>query len=291
MLTRYMEINKWWMGQFPESAYTTKNHDNYVGRVLRGCYRMKDSTALFCAIARNVEETLPYTIARIERSGGMFKAWHCFIYENDSTDNTKNILAQWSKCPNITVVSEDLGKVRHKQDMTLDRTKDMAQYRNRYLDFAKTYRPTWDYMLVFDTDLQGGWSYEGVANSFGHEGWDVIGSNGLIYRNNPDNNNPEKLYYDTYAWRYLDDDTIHDEKVNLMKLNRGEEPFMVNSCFGGLAIYRNECIASDIEYKGNDCDHPTLHKQIRNNGHTVWCNPSQITVYSPTRYSGDVDKS
>jgi hypothetical protein len=104
------------------------------------------------------------------------------------------------------------------------------------------------------------------------------------------NGKHERLYYDTFAWRYHNDPTVYTEKVNLMKYNRGDDLVQVDSCFGGLAIYKRDVITDDLQYQAHDCDHPTLHAQIRANGHdNIFMNPNQITLYSATRYCGHVD--
>ena len=65
----------------------------------------------------------------------------------------------------------------------------------------------------------------------------------------------------------------------------------VFSNFNGLGIYRFEDIirceygAEQHEDGTVDCDHPYLHKQIRNNGGSIYLNPSMITLYSPHEFS------
>ena len=37
-------------------------------------------------------------------------------------------------------------------------------------------------VIVLDTDIEGGFSLEGVANTYGQTNWDFVGANGLILR-------------------------------------------------------------------------------------------------------------
>lgn len=279
ILTKSLILNKWWHSSFPEDSFPCYSNE-YISTVLKGLDIMSNSSVLLCGLARNVENVLPYTILRVNRLGKMFSKHSIFVYENDSIDCTKNLL-KWWECTsnNVIIKSENLGTTHHDNIISLERTTDMAYYRNKYLDFAKQFEC--DYVIVFDSDLEGGWSYEGIAHSIGLN-MPVVGSNGILYREK------EKLYYDSYAWRFLNDDSVHTEKINLLKFNRGEQLVEVNSCFGGLAIYKKE-VLNNVSYHSYDCDHPTLHKEIRKNGYKIYMNPSQICLYSPTRYCKHVD--
>ena len=48
-------------------------------------------------------------------------------------------------------------------------------------------------------------------------------------------------------------------------------------------IYKSE-VLEQTKYTKEDCDHVTLHSQIKKNGYKVWLNPSQITLYTKHYY-------
>lgn len=53
----------------------------------------------------------------------------------------------------------------------------------------------------------------------------------------------------------------------------------VHSCFGGFGIYRTPAILA-CQYDGSDCEHVTLHRNMRDRGFgQIFLNPSQITYY------------
>lgn len=272
-------INKW-ISQFPESQFLCKeNRKDYINRVILGYELMSSSDVLICGIVRNAEKILPYTLARIERLGSFFKDYSVLLYENDSTDNTLKIL-QSAKLKNLVVKTEAKNTSFHEGTTSQDRLQDMAYYRNQYIKEIPKYKDV-SYVIVLDCDLSGGWSYEGIANSISYNYY-IVGSNSCIYRKRFGRH--ERLYYDSFAYRNIGVAEHRPEETNLMCLQRGEEPYAVDSCFGGLCIYRPICFHPTVKYEDWDCDHVTLHSQMRKIGYDVYINPSQITLYNFSRY-------
>jgi hypothetical protein len=162
----------------------------------------------------------------------------------------------------------------------------MAYARNKYLDYARRFaqQQRINYLIIVDTDLQGGWSYHGVLNSLGHKDWDIIGSNSLYYYTSEDK--VVRLFYDSWAFRALGNpEEIEDKTVNVFKFHRGEDLIQVNSCFGGLGIYKPHILYLNVDYTEDDCDHPTLHNALCEKGCKIFLNPSQITLYNKTDYT------
>ena len=53
----------------------------------------------------------------------------------------------------------------------------------------------------------------------------------------------------------------------------------VDSCFGGLAVYRMEAFASG-SYAGGDCEHVTFHASLRRAGFgRIFLDPSLLALY------------
>lgn len=276
---------EFYIGSFPESLYQVDNEfkKEYVERVIQGRNRITESTALICGLARDVEKTLPYNIARIRRLGNMFKHFWVYIFENDSVDNTKQILSNWStEDPNVIIYCNNYDKIRHEQDMSRNRMTDMAFYRNHCLSLIKS--ASFDYNIIVDMDIEGGFSYEGVCNSIGYDNWDFMGANGIQYRIR--NEKYERLHFDSFAFRQIGSDGPHDgTEVNRMWFDKGQPPILVESCFGGLGIYKRYAITTDLTYSDEDCEHVTIHNRMRQNGFDkIYMNPSQIVVYTKTPY-------
>lgn len=259
-----------YLSSFPEAIYPPVNPTEYTNRCLRGYEIMAHSRACIGGLARNIAWNSNNLQARLIKTTSLFKSCDIVFFENDSDDGTQNILEHWP----IKLLTTVLGD-KQLTGTGLARRINMAGYRNQYLRWIQDRLDKYDLVIIIDTDTYG-WSYDGIANSCSYfPQYDVFGSNGLIYIS-------QRMYYDTYAYREIDQ-TKHITQQNLLEKNRGDEPYLVNSCFGGLAIYKAS-VLKDTKYEYWDCDHVTIHQQIRKNGYKIVMNPSQIVLYSPHFY-------
>jgi hypothetical protein len=235
------------MAYFDESRYlpSPRRANDYKRIVANGRKLMKDKTLVIGGLARNIAPVLGRTMARIERTGSMFKDYRVAIFEN-----------------------------------CLNRATRMAKYRNACREYIIEHWPDFDNAMIVDTDLPGGWSYDGIANTFGQElHWDFVGSNGIIYKEyNGVLDKP--LYYDAWAFRWHESwSPVFARQINPRNWMRGEPMLHVNSCFGGLALYKMECMLAG-KYDGTDCEHVPLHRSLAELGFDQgFLNPSQIVCY------------
>jgi hypothetical protein len=268
---------------FPEEAFpcSTERSPTHRARVTQGMRQMSQSRAVICGLCRDVRVHLPRLAARIARLGAMFRDHRVVLVENDSRDATAEFLQDWTnRDTRIDVISERFGVRKFPQNRDRDRTEWLAQCRNRYLDQIAARYADFEYLIVVDTDLAGGWSYEGIASTFGHGGWDVVGSYGLV--ESTSGTLGTWLQYDSWAFRSFGHPAAHpSHQVNSMLLERGQEMLRVDSCFGGLAVYRLPAILA-ARYGGEDCEHVVLHQRmIAQGADKIYLNPSQVTLYSP----------
>lgn len=258
---------------FPESLFIPTDPKKYRETCIKGYKIAQANDVVICGLARNLQH-FDITKACIERIGSLFKNYYVVLYENDSDNDTCERLLEWEyRSYNVQIITEGLDKPQNEQDHSLQRRKDMAYYRNKYLPHIIPSQ----YTIVLDTDLFG-YSYEGILHSLGSD-LDAVGSNGLLYRQS--DKGIERLYYDN--WAYRDIDKEYSPENNGLFLQRGQDIIEVDSCFGGMAIYKTKCL-QNVKYEDWDCDHVTLHKQIKQNGYKVWLNPSQITLYTQHYY-------
>jgi hypothetical protein len=133
-----------------------------------------------------------------------------------------------------------------------------------------------------------GWSDEGVANTFGHDDWDFVGSNGLIARRCGFSLNMF-LQYDAWAFRLDEQFTpLATAAVNYLSWRRGQPLFPVTCSFGGLGVYRMPAYLAGV-YSGHDVEHVTHQQAARACGFKrVFLNPSQITLYGRHRRRSDL---
>jgi hypothetical protein len=204
-----------------------------------------NESVLICGVVKNVGNGLLMNMNQAIETGEMFQDYRILIYENNSTDNTKEILQKYSLHPKIVIQSEDLD-LKTKSNFKLwayteitgsnhaCRMELISNARNKLVDEMN--REKYDdfgYVIWVDLDSNG-WELNGILDSFQKkEEWDVV------YANNPNH------YYDMYAYRgtnHLFGPEIIGELfwINMprFQIPKSETLISVYSAFGGLGIYK-----------------------------------------------------
>ncbi len=260
----------------------------YERRVQLGQRRMSSTTAVISGLARDVAGILPLTIARIEQMGAMFADYRVVIYENDSRDETARLLTDWAERNHrVDVTIERRGDPINPMTRCLKRAERMAYYRNQCLETIRSRYADFDHAIIVDTDLAGGWSCDGLANTFGQDDWDFVGSNGVIFKRVGLKINV-LMQYDAWAFRTDESFTpFTTRQVNAMCFTRGEPLVPVTCSFGGLGVYLMPAYLAG-QYGGHDVDHVTHQQVARPRGFTrTFLNPSQIAIYGRRRRTWD----
>lgn len=268
---------------FPEPLFPplARTSPLYHRTVDLGRRRARRSRAVIAGLARSLGPVLEKTIARIECTGLLFRDYRVILFENDSTDETPARLRLWAaRNGRVTVICEQLGLPHWPSVRSDARSAALALHRNRLLAEAEARYADWDYLIVVDTDLAGGWSDSGIAHSLGLDDWDVVGANSLDYHDF--GRGPRWYFVDMWAfrpvgsWREL---TAQEEKALRFSIHRrGSPPVEVWSCFGGCGIYKMRSVLGR-RYAGGDTEHVALHRQIVARGGRLCMNPSLITLY------------
>jgi glycosyltransferase involved in cell wall biosynthesis len=242
---------------------------------------MRGKHVVFGCTVRNVEPYLPTLLGHIERCGNRFASWRLVVYENDSTDRTRNILQEYDR-DNINCIFED-GVAE------TSRTKRLAHGRNVILDKIRSLPGPVDYVIILDADdiNVSGRFVDTILNCFDPslDPWDVMTGNQL-----------NSYYYDIWALRYkpiIDWDIINTSKnfdATNVHFPENMKPFQVDSAFGGIAIYRWDSMKHCKyvgEYKADNphgypagtekCEHVDLNECIRHNGGSIWIHPAFAT--------------
>ena len=267
---------------FPEHAFPPPDGvlDDYRRLCRRGYAVMARSRVAITGLARNIGQVLPVSIRRVEDLGRLFADYRVVVFENDSVDDTKLLLRHWSATNRrVTVICEDLSDPVNPATRCLARAERMADYRRRSQDQVLDTCRRYDATILVDLDILGGWSLDGIAHTFGHTGWDFVGSNGLVFRRQGLAMNVPRQY-DTWALRF-DRDLAPVPTVDGAGFvpGRGEPLVPVTSCFGGLGIYTMEAYAAG-RYEADDIEHATFHRRLIAEGHhRLFLNPSQIVIY------------
>lgn len=238
-----------------------------------------------CGLVRNAEENLQLNLARLDILRPFFSSFKVLIYENDSTDRTKNILAEYaSSREGVFVSTADY----HEDPLaggpfSLHRINLMARFRNQYVQKLCEY-PDTDHVAVIDLDIYS-FSVEGFLRCFSEtEGWDMrsaFGSNYVAYSLRP-------VFYDIYAYVPREENPVlelyflnfNDFKEKQRKLyvtfSKSRVPVPVSSNFNGLAIYRYSCLTCGVEYHaapctlegiGSYCEHVVFNRLLAGKGY------------------------
>lgn len=104
------------------------------------------------SLFRDSEKTLPNFLSILDKLNEKFDCTF-FFYENDSVDNTKKILHEWSKCCKAFLFSETHHYQKYGSVISSDRFIKLGMYRNTLLQKSLLYNKT-EYSLFIDSDIE-----------------------------------------------------------------------------------------------------------------------------------------
>lgn len=257
-----------------------------------------DKTILIAALARDCEKNLERNLLRIEELRSNFSNSYVLIIENDSKDHTKNILIKYKKTHhNVKLISKDyygLYPIKDYPKSTIQgkgctRIARMAYFRNMILEYSKQYN-IYDYLVTIDIDVFSFSADEiinAICNAPAH--WGALFANGQIYRKTNKGLKPIPLQHDIYAYfkcgEKLEKIGIHYLNENYLLIRSylanmllSKRPYIdVLSAYGGLGIYKRECLVGNsyevfiptnwAKYNACICEHAPFHKKIIDNGY------------------------
>ena len=205
---------------------------------------------IFAGCVRNCERWLPKVLTNIEKYSSYFLESHFIFIENDSIDNTKEVLKKWYKNKNSSSLSMDGLKEIPRRGLRLEAA------RNTYLKIIKESNnlKKFDYLIIMDFD---------DASIFEIEKKNILRSIEFL---NSDKSiagvfaNQRGIYYDMWTLRhkticsvdvweevldYTMENKVSDEiayentlKKRKFYLNENDSPLEVDSAFGGFGIYK-----------------------------------------------------
>lgn len=257
-----------------------KHYDSYVNNALSGESICKTANIAVVGLARNCEKNLKKNIDSI-------LSLNCneikfFIYENDSIDNTKQILKDASQNNNNFFISLNSDFSEYLKDRSQIRTDNLARYRNACLEWVKNNCGSYDYTIVLDLDADLGFSIEGIYNSIY---WlsNISNAGGMasysLYLKMHEYE-VKFAHYDSFAVRLNNWDStqnnIDDNNTWFCNLHPpvGSDPILMYSCFGGLCVYKNDAFLNGTYDGSLGSEHVFFHKTLKNCGYDLYLNPS-----------------
>lgn len=242
------------------------------GYTVMNASRMKRSdTCAIAIMARDCGSALARNIPEVERLASCFHKAIIVCVENDSRDNTKEILQRWkdnSSYP-IHILTFDYNNSSSiRTGSSMSRIERMAYYRNQYMDFLATYPEAFDDLIIIDIDVDQ-FSANTVMEGILHapDGWAAIFSNGRFYTKLLNRTFWGK-YYDTYA--YVPADCPQEEmnysevKIandHLLDYLKREEYVPCKSAFGGIGVYQWQA-AKRARYSADSNNRSTYYSSL-----------------------------
>ena len=267
----------------------------------KGKAEMKESSIVICALGRNISDVFESNREKLERIGSMFKTYKIVLFENDSTDDSRDLFQEWEKAnPQVILLQcfDESGSRECKYNsksgyadgsLHPNRFHRMAYYRNQYLNYVKNHMPNYDYMMVFDFDTKGGISLDGIAHNFDPTvlpKWDMVCASGYLMC--PWIIMGGRVLYDSIA--FVPYKKHFYEKASSFRLgltmNRtckkpiGSHLVPIYSGFNGLAIYKIPAIMN-ANYSAPRCEHLGFHRDMIRQGKKLFMSPSMV-MYIPS---------
>ena len=241
--------------------------EHYESLLTSGRETATSSSVVFVACARDCGERLQANLAEIDEMAAQFSRSAVIVFENDSTDGTKETLSQWAGTrENKVVISEDNNRP-HLHGFEPARTAALAEYRTRCQREVSERYPDYDFVCVIDLDVEGGYAgmltalplLRSIPNAAGMASVSVMFWDGQL------------IGYDQWAFRMHGWGARFDGWFRDFLPPRGAPPVEVFSAFGGMCVYGMRAYVSGT-YDGNDCEHVPFHRSL--NGR-MFINPSQ----------------
>lgn len=284
----YIVLRDWNVHQYirPEcySLDTHIIHDrDHNDKSISSC--LYDRTIVFTGLARNVSSTIRSKLQNLTHIGNSFKDYRILIFENDSDDDTRAILASAHtsnskillvECQGIPDCKFNLPNLYTYGLMNHHRIDRMAFFRNIYMNIVHRQFASFDYLCVLDFDLDGVIPIQGLVHALQCPyDWSCICVNGRS--SIPGTFGLMTTMYDAMAFCSTPDDLRQAKSVSrnmthllhkylrLMWLSHApsSSPFVpVLSAFNGLSIYKMKDVHFLTYLSGYSCEHISLHEQL-----------------------------
>lgn len=259
----------------------------------------RDKNVVVALLARDCEKALAHNRKKIEYLCSFFKQYSIVVVENDSKDNTKQVLLDWSRDnENVHLVMNDFGTLTIQSSKDCDmrnlhRIGKMANYRNMYLDYiCKHIKFIIDYLVVIDVDILD-FSVKGILSAIekAPKSWGGLFANGTE-RLSLFNIEIATKQYDIFAFEKKIDELSNARtrfywKRKLGKLISKNNYFECISAFGGIGVYKWEAI-KDLKYGLIEnknvlgeflAEHTFMHRDIVRKGYKNYISKSMKVDY------------
>ena len=158
------------MPSLPENLWRPAEcfFDSFVAKAEEGRALLSQSKIAFVGLARNCDGPLSGNLDRLAALAGQCGDWALHIESNDCTDNTVQVLIDFTKKHRkATFHHQFLGRQQMSTEFSGPRTIAMAEYRTACQRWIRDCAADSDFVVVIDFDQWGGWSDNGLMNGIG----------------------------------------------------------------------------------------------------------------------------
>ena len=209
---------------------------------------------IICGVVKQCGNVIKRNIDLAIKTGELFNKYKVIVYENNSTDNTKEVLGNYLHTENIVIICEDIDPIEIRNNSkswsytsitgnnSPCRVEQICNARNKVLEeLNKNIYDEYNYVIWIDMDCNS-WSIDGIMDSMNkRDQWDIIYANGIEKKDKSE-------YYDLYAYRtetFLYGPELLGEPFwrNLPKFDitdLSENLIPVYSAFGGIGIFKKD---------------------------------------------------
>ncbi len=241
-------------------------------------------------LSRDCENSLRGFLIKIEKLRSFFISSKVYILENGSKDSTRDILKEYQ----ASSASVILNTIDDKKFDKLPPIEKMAKLRNTILDMVRNscYLP--EYYIVIDGDLDFDPVSVVRAIQSAPDDWSALFANGRYFLKAGNLRIPV-LYYDLFAYLPFEkaikkgDCLTQEEMIELrksiQKALRISPYFKCRSAFGGVGIYRYDCLGESrysaerntrsCEFE-HICEHIPFNREIAKKGKLYICRDMKV---------------
>lgn len=271
----------------------------------KGVINVADKSVIVCSMVRDCGNEIKHNIPVIEKVVSRFRDYRIAVFENNSLDNTKEVLGLWQERNKKVFVSlNDFDETKYTSlprnpeyhyTFSIKVMTKLTDYRNLMLDLVEGLNFESDYVILVDLDVAK-IDYNGVLSSFGTDlQWDAITANGYSM-----SSKLKRRYHDTFPLceigmqnQPFTCEKIENYREIFSHFSKGMPFFKVFSAFGGMCIYRSEAIKGlrycleENNFGGVQvkCEHFSLFRQMAELGFDkVYINPNMEILYQRINY-------
>jgi hypothetical protein len=265
-----------------ENFYYNTVPDKEMPKVISGLHKASETRCIIAALSRDNEKRIAKSLDNMVKIGSSFKDYRIVIYENDSSDRTRDIIEEAaSKNSKIDLIECDVPRCKFGSSKAYadglaskSRMEKMAVLRNRYLEHVYEKYSDWDYVFICDLDMEGVFFRNGFFHALNETSkYSSVTANGIVSWAGIGIQSP----YDGMAYSrhpgFEKRNVVSKFLLQYFDTMGMKECLDVESAFNGGAIYVLKDLIG-LKYTADyGCEHNSVNYALRANGKKICIDP------------------